>query len=116
VERVDSRFSDKEANDVALWSKTVTAGNEAPLESMPKLAYTESWTATPRGIYYTDSTSNPPSINFYDFASRATKRVSRLPQRPTPGGGLSVSPDGRWLLYAQTDDEQSDIMLAEHYR
>jgi hypothetical protein len=93
----------------------VNDGEKTPLEGMPKLAYTEGWTATPRGIYDADSTSNPPSINFYDFATRATKRFSRSPQRPTPGGGLSVSPDGRWLLYTQTDDEQSDIMLAEHY-
>jgi hypothetical protein len=109
-------FNVKESKDVALWSKTVNGGEEAPLEGMPKLTYTENWTATPQGIYYTDSTSNPPSINLYDFASRAKKRVLRLPQRPTPGGGLSVSSDGRWLLYAQTDDEQSDIMLAEHFR
>jgi Tol biopolymer transport system component len=109
-------FNVKETSDVALWSKSVNGGEEGPLEGMPKLAYTESWTATPRGIYYTDSISNPPSINFYDFSSHAAKRILRLPQSLTPDGGLGVSPDGRWLLYTQTDDEQSDIMLAEPFR
>jgi Tol biopolymer transport system component/DNA-binding winged helix-turn-helix (wHTH) protein len=109
-------FNVREPEGVALWSKSINDGQEMPLEGMPKLAYAESWTATPRGIYYTDSRSNPPDIDFYDFASRATRRVLRLPQPPTPGGGLSVSPDGRWLLYTRTDDEQSDIILAEHFR
>jgi Tol biopolymer transport system component/DNA-binding winged helix-turn-helix (wHTH) protein len=108
-------FNVKEAREVALWSQSVNNGEAKPLERMPKLSYTESWTATPRGVYYTDSTSNPSTIDFYDFASRATRRVITLHQSPPTGGGLSVSPDGRWLLYAQTDDEQSDIMLAEHF-
>jgi hypothetical protein len=28
------------------------------------------------------------------------------------GPGIAVSPDGRWLLFGQTDDQQSEIMLA----
>jgi hypothetical protein len=40
--------------------------------------------------------------------------VMILKQTPVPFGaaGLAVSPDGRWLLYAQPDDEQSEILLA----
>jgi len=30
--------------------------------------------------------------------------------------GLAISPDGKWLLYTQTDDEQSDILLAQPVR
>jgi Tol biopolymer transport system component len=109
-------FNVMESRSVALWSRSIPNGQEVPLDGMPKLAFAESWTAARRGIYYTDSSSNPPGIDFYDFSSRATKQVLRLPQAPASGGGLSVSPDGRWLLYTRTDDEQSDIMLAEHFR
>jgi hypothetical protein len=28
------------------------------------------------------------------------------------GLGISVSPDGRWLLYGQAGEESSEIMLA----
>jgi hypothetical protein len=30
--------------------------------------------------------------------------------------GLSVSPDGRWILYAQADTLSSNIMLVENFR
>jgi hypothetical protein len=30
--------------------------------------------------------------------------------------GLSVSPDGRWLIYSQLDQSGSDIMLMENFR
>ena len=34
------------------------------------------------------------------------------PAIPGVGLGIGVSPDGHWLLYSQTDAEQSEIMLA----
>lgn len=109
-------FNVKESKGVSLWSEAISESGSEPLKAMPTLDAAESWTATGRGIYYTLSNSAPATINFYDFAARTVHRVANLPQRPTPGGGLSVSPDGRWLLYTQTDDAQSDIMLANHFQ
>jgi hypothetical protein len=30
--------------------------------------------------------------------------------------GLSVSTDERWLLYSQVDQQNSDIMIVDHFR
>jgi len=109
-------FNVKETNGVALWSKPINAGEAEPVRDMPRLDAAESWTVTVRGIYFTSSSSTPSTINFYDFATRTIQPLCNLPQPPTPSGGLSVSPDGRWVLYTQTDDAQSDIMLANHFQ
>jgi Tol biopolymer transport system component/DNA-binding winged helix-turn-helix (wHTH) protein len=99
---------------VALWTSPVSGGPEVPLENMPKLRYDDSWAATTTGIYYTDSSSTPVVLNFYAFASHSTRRVMFLKQTPVPFGtaGIAVSPDGRWLLHAQVDDDQSEILVA----
>jgi Tol biopolymer transport system component len=104
-------FNVNENTNVAIWSRALAGGEDEPLKGMPQLNASENWTATERGIYYTSSAS----INFYRFATRTVEHLSTLPESPTPGGGLSVSPDGQWLLYTQTDDAQSDIMLASHF-
>jgi hypothetical protein len=41
-------------------------------------------------------------------------RVAVLEDQPHIGG-LSVSPDGRWILYVREESE-SDIMLVENFR
>ena len=107
-------FNVLESDGVMLWSKPVGGGPSAPLEGMPRVQYEDSWAATATGIYYTDSSSNPVTVNFYEFASRGTRRLMTLKQTPVPGlgPGISVSPDGRWLLYGQSGDETSEIMLA----
>ena len=81
---------------------------------MPRVRYDDSWAATTTGIYYSDSSSTPVVLNFYEFASHSTRQVMTLKQTPALFGaaGIAVSPDGRWLLYAQADEDQSEIMLA----
>jgi Tol biopolymer transport system component len=106
-------FNVKEAQGVALWSKPIQGGAEQPLENMPGLTYSDAWTATAAGIYYTTSPPGSSSIHFYDFATRATRHIAQLPNEPIPAGGLglSVSQGGRWALYTRANDAQSDIML-----
>jgi Tol biopolymer transport system component len=99
-----------------IWSQPVNGGAAEPLQGMPKLNADESWAATEHGIYYTSSSIRTSSVNYYDFVTRTTRHLCTLPQSPTQGGGMSVSPDGRWLLFAQTDDAQSDIMIARHFQ
>jgi hypothetical protein len=107
-------FNVGQPNGVELWIKAASGGAEAPLAGMPRLSYADEWVATNAGIYYTDYSGGHVSVNFYDFASRSSRRLMTLGQLPVPGGGpgLAVSPDGHWLLYSEIDDEQSEIALA----
>ena len=107
-------FSVMEPTGVVLWSKSGPQGSEAPLEGMPPIGYSDAWTATATGVYYTDTAVNRSTINYYDFASHTTRQLATMRSSPVPGNGfgIAVSVDGHWLLYSQVDDLQSDIMLA----
>jgi hypothetical protein len=108
-------FNVLEADGVVLWSKPVSGGSQEPLPHMPKVQYEDSWAANASGVYYSVTTSSGVSLYFYDFATLATRRVMSLKQTPVPGSGpgLSISADGRWLLYGQSGNESSEIMLTQ---
>jgi hypothetical protein len=73
------------------------------LKGMTSLDAVENWTAT-RAVSTTPPlVSKAATINFYGFRTRTVQRLCTLPHSPTSGGGLAVSPDGRWLLYAPTE-------------
>jgi Tol biopolymer transport system component/DNA-binding winged helix-turn-helix (wHTH) protein len=99
-------------NGVELWSKPVEGGVEAPLDGMSRLRYADSWTAAPRGIYYTGSDGHSPIVSFYDFTSHEghVVRTLRGPLPPLGGLGISVSKDERWLLYTRVQQSDADIM------
>jgi Tol biopolymer transport system component len=71
------------------------------------------WTVTRNGILLADSEGDRRSILLYSFSARRASTVihtSRELLFGTPN--LSVSPDQRWVVYAQSDDMRSDLMQA----
>lgn len=108
-------FNVKERTGVTLWKKRIGETTAQPLAGMPQLAYTDSWVAGLRGVYFTLAADDPLLVRFYDFATRSILPVGRLekPLPPQGGLGLSISADGRYLLYTQIADEQSDLMMIE---
>jgi Tol biopolymer transport system component/DNA-binding winged helix-turn-helix (wHTH) protein len=99
---------------VELWTKPAAGGPESALEHMTRLSYSDSWTASARGIYYTQAaTGSSSEVRFYDFASRRIHVVRGLSGAPEPLGGLgiAVSSDERWLLYTRSAGWEGDIMM-----
>jgi hypothetical protein len=66
-------------------------GVEAPLEGMVPLRYSDSWTATPHGLYYTSSGARSAVVGFYDFATHQTHVVRTLDGLPVALGGLGIA-------------------------
>jgi Tol biopolymer transport system component/DNA-binding winged helix-turn-helix (wHTH) protein len=106
-------FNVKAASNVVLWQKQIGATEEQPLTGLPALSYSDLWAASDRGVYFTLGSEDARLVRFYDFNTHDVRPIVRLPQAPPPLGGLglSVSRDDRFLLFAQTEDQESDVML-----
>lgn len=82
------------------------------LKGMPQMASWSTWTVVPGGIFFVPADSKK-SIQYYDFNTRKVLKTFDLDRENY--NGLSVSHDGRWILYTQVE-LNSDIMLVENLR
>jgi len=103
----------KEAGTDGLWKMPVEGGPETRV--IPDV-YRYNYAVTEKGIYFApngtrDQTS---SIQFLNFATGMATSIVKV-QKPLDLG-LTVSPDGRTLLYTQVDSAGRDLMLVENFR
>ena len=78
------------------------------------------WALTGQGICFFDfSGSTGPALKFYNFATGKVtllREFSKDTLLETAATTLTVSPDGRWILYTQYDQSGSNLMLVENFR
>ena len=89
-------------------------GTELAVDGLPRLNNTSLWALAPGGIYFVSAEQPTRSVRYFDFASKQIRRVFESDY--DFGTSLSVSPDGRWLIYAQSGDASSDILLVDHFQ
>ena len=89
------------------------SGTESEVDGMPRVRDSSLWALSPDGIYFVPAEA-PRSLRYYDFASKQIRPIVEGDR--DFGDGLSVSPDGRWIIYSQVADVNSDIMLVDHFR
>jgi len=97
----------------SLWNMPVSGGTENQV--LPSVAMRALFLVN-EGIYFIPepSTDGKPSIQFLSVATGKVKIVASM--SAPPAEGLSVSPDGRSLLFSQVDEEGSDLMLVENFK
>jgi len=101
-----------------LWRIPVNGGDESRV--LESLGDWSRFALTAGGIYFmpvrpplTTTTGDYP-IEFFSFSDDRIRTVAKL-EKP-PFLGLTVSPDGRRLLYSQIDQSGMDLMLVEDLR
>ena len=104
--------------DPGIWKVSVQGGEETLVLDRLQPGLWGYWAVSEQGIYFLNAEAKPrPAIEFYRFATRQVTRVFVPEKDPVYWNpGLALSPDGRWILYAQVDQTQSDIMLVENFR
>jgi Tol biopolymer transport system component len=102
----------KESGSGSIWKMPVEGGAETKLVNS---LYCINFALGKQGIYYMSAPGidDTSALMFYSFA---TETSSTILQMGFPQYGLDVSPDGRYLIYAQLDSPGSNLMLVEHFR
>lgn len=117
-ESLDGKFVYYAKLDVpGIWKVPVGGGEETRVLDRGGRS---AWAVTGRGICFFDlSSSNGTTLRFYDFViGKVTllREFSKDTQVDTINTAMTVSPDGRSILYTQLDQSGSDLMLVENYR
>ena len=120
VESPDGKvvYYQKTLSDSDVWQIPVTGGEE--MRVLGPVGQTQ-FTVVADGIYFIEPA--PPgyavwirrnSLKFFSFAKGTVEKVFDI--KYWPQLGLSVSPDGRYILFTQMDPFVQDLMLVENFR
>ena len=115
-ESPDNRFVyySKGRGETSLWRVPVDGGEEQPvLDSVLFLNFV----VAADGIFFVPGHADgASSIRFFSFRTGATTYVA--PIEGSVAMGLSLSPNGRHILYSysETDQQSSELMLVENFR
>jgi Tol biopolymer transport system component len=104
-------YYSKFANTSGLWRIPAGGGEETKvLDSVRPFDFA----VVEDGIYFASPTDRGRSIRFLNLASGAVTEIAAV--EGVPFNGLSVSPDGRFILYSSGELVGSDLMLVENFR
>ncbi|MGA7304884.1 MAG: winged helix-turn-helix domain-containing protein [Rhodothermales bacterium] len=99
---------------VGIWMRKLESLGE------PRMAYADldprdwgNWSVASSGIYFVQRLAHAPVLSFLGFQSNRITRLQTLDKVPSDPV-LSVAPDHSWFVYAQVDDEGSDIMVLQN--
>jgi Tol biopolymer transport system component/DNA-binding winged helix-turn-helix (wHTH) protein len=88
-------------------------GTESKVDGMPQVRVAELWTLYRGGTYFVPADA-PRSLRYFNFATKQIRPIFEVDK--DFDSGLSISPDGRWILYSLLGHQSSDIMIVDHFR
>jgi Tol biopolymer transport system component len=108
---IDSRYPE-------LWQRNLRSGEEHRVSEVPDIPDYNSYQITNDGIYFTipDSSGSDvhSSLRYFSFVTRKMRTVTPLGNMMWTHG-ISISKDGRTILYSQQDHLNQNIMLVENF-
>jgi Tol biopolymer transport system component len=101
-----------------VWQVPVNGGEERQVSDQLVLSYWRYWAVRDDGIYFVSRPGpDRPAVALFSFSTRRVSNLAAIDRDPLQGlPGLTISPDGRSVLYSQADQSLSDIMLIENFR
>jgi Tol biopolymer transport system component/DNA-binding winged helix-turn-helix (wHTH) protein len=95
-----------------LWRVPVNGGAEDKVLNDPPV---ESWgfCLTKDGIYYMNAKAG---LEFRPYNASTSIEVGKLDRMPSRFSSMTVSPDGRWLIYSDHVSGGNNLMMVENFR
>ena len=111
--RSSGAVSVKQASEPGVWRVPVDGGEELRMFDQGRAHHL---CVTEDGIYFYDGQATAgPAIEFYSFVNRQTTKLLSI-DKSKYYGLITASPDGKWILHAQIDHVDNDIMLVENFQ
>ena len=95
----------------------LATGQDQPLPQLGDAGARRYWAVAREGIFFVNTLDAANWVQRFDFATRKVTRVQKIGDIINYGpGGLSVSPDGKTLIWGQIDQDDQDIMLVKDFQ
>jgi len=103
------------ADRPGIWRIAAEGGEEVLISQQAAVGR---WALDERGIYFLSTSTPVAQIRFFQFVTRRDSLLREFPNQLSFGysPNLSVSPDGRWIIYGAPDLVESDIMMVENFQ
>jgi len=111
IESVDGKYFYYHMTSQELWKVPVEGGEET-LVTREDVNFMNYWALGAKGLYFAGEVEDQPILKLFRFETGQSSQVAKLARDPRR---LSLTSDGRWLLYDQMDRSESDIMLIENF-
>jgi Tol biopolymer transport system component len=120
VESPDGRwiYFTQDRGSSSIWRMPTAGGAEESVFDFHQKNYSRVWAITGEGVYFAVASSNTQStIKFFSFSTRTEKTIAELDRiLPSSVSGLTISPDGRFLLFPLFAKRGSDLMMIDNFR
>ena len=100
----------------SLWRMPVEGGEEEDAEQVLESLHPGLYDVVEDGVYFVPASTPKAgfSLRFLRFATGAVEPIHDLERQPV--GTMSVAPDGRSILFGQSEPMEADVMLVENFR
>ena len=117
----DYLYYTRENNRSGIWRVPAGGGEESPVSGLEGAAKYRYWVLAPSGIFFvptefSERVSDAVEVRFFDFAARRISPAASFGHMVAGPSGLAVAVDARFILYAQEDQNDRDIVLVENFR